>query len=116
MISAIVVEDNPIFRDVLLDMLQKASVDINLKATCATLRQAQEAIDLYNPQVLLLDVELPDGKGIDLLNHYAEFGNFETIFITSYDKYALDAIKKNAADYILKPVKLHELNEALSKV
>ncbi|MDB5228543.1 MAG: response regulator transcription factor [Bacteroidota bacterium] len=116
MISAIVIEDDPIFRDVLLDMLSKASIDTNLMATCATLRQAKEAIELHNPQLLLLDVELPDGRGMDLLNHYEEFGTFETIFITSYDKYAIDAIKKNAADYIIKPVKLNELNEALSKV
>ncbi len=114
--NAIIIEDDPIFRDMLLDMLPKAIVKINLLATTSTLRQAKEAIELHNPQLLLLDVELPDGSGIDLLNHYAESGTFETIFITSYDKYAIDAIKKNAADYLVKPVKLNELNDALVKV
>lgn len=116
MISTVIVEDDPIFRDMLLDLLPKASIKTNLLATCATIRQAKEAIELHNPQLLLLDVELPDGKGIDLLSHYDEFGSFETIFITSHDKYAIDAIKKNAADYIVKPVKLAELNDALLKV
>ena len=116
MISAIIVEDDPIFRDMLLDMLPKATIKVNLLETCATIRQAKLAIEKYNPQLVLLDVELPDGKGMDLLNHYEEFGNFETIFITSHDKYAIDAIKKNAADYIVKPVKLDELNLALQKV
>lgn len=116
MISTVIVEDDPIFRDMLLDMLPKASIKTNLLATCATIRQAKEAIEHHHPQLLLLDVELPDGKGMDLLNHYDDFGTFETIFITSHDKYAIDAIKKNAADYILKPVKLDELNEALQKV
>lgn len=116
MISAILVEDDPIFRDMLLDLLPKTTVKVNLQATCATLRQAREAILNYNPHLLLLDVELPDGKGMELLEGEQEAGNFETIFITSYDKYAIDAIKKNAADYILKPVKLPELNEALQKV
>jgi two-component system LytT family response regulator len=116
MISTIFVEDDPIFRDMLLDMLPKASTKTSLLSTCSTLRQAKEAIEKYGPQLVLLDVELPDGKGIDLLNHYDEFGTFETIFITSYDKYAIDAIKKNAADYIVKPVKMSELNEALLKV
>ncbi len=116
MISTIIVEDDPIFRDMLLDMLPKASIPTKLLATSATIRQAREAIEEHNPQLLLLDVELPDGMGMDLLNQDEEFGNFETIFITSYDKYAIDAIKKNAADYIVKPVKLPELNEALAKV
>ncbi len=116
MITAIIVEDDPIFRDMLLDMLPKASAKVNLLETCATIRQAKLAIEKLNPQLVLLDVELPDGKGMDLLNHYEEFGNFETIFITSHDKYAIDAIKKNAADYIVKPVKLDELNQALQKV
>jgi len=115
MISAIIVEDDPIFRDMLLDMLPKADIKTNLLSTCATIRQAREAIEEHNPQLLLLDVELPDGMGMDLINQ-EELGNFETIFITSYDKYAIDAIKKNAADYIVKPVKLPELNEALTKV
>jgi two-component system, LytTR family, response regulator len=114
--NTIIVEDDPIFRDMLLDMLPKTNTKVNLLETCATIRQAKEAIEKHHPQLLLLDVELPDGKGMDLLEHYDEFGSFETIFITSYDKYAIDAIKKNAADYIVKPVKLAELNEALQKV
>lgn len=116
MISVLIVEDDPIFRDMLLDMLPKAAVKTTQLATCSTLRQAKEAIEKHNPQLLLLDVELPDGRSMDLLQHYEEFGSFETIFITSYDKYAIDAIKKNAADYIVKPVKLTELNDALQKV
>lgn len=116
MISTVIVEDDPIFRDMLLDMLPKADIKTNLLATCATIRQAKESIEQLSPQLLLLDVELPDGKGMDLLNHYDEFGTFEVVFVTSHDKYAIDAIKKNAADYIVKPVKLVELNDALQKV
>ena len=116
MISVVILEDDPIFRDMLLDMLPKATIKTNLLATCSTIRQAKEAIEQFSPQLVLLDVELPDGKGMELLTHYDEFGSFETIFITSYDKYAIDAIKKNAADYIVKPVKQTELNEALAKV
>jgi two-component system LytT family response regulator len=116
MISVVILEDDPIFRDMLLDMLPKATIKTNLLATCSTIRQAKEAIEQFSPQLVLLDVELPDGKGMELLTHYDEFGSFETIFITSHDKYAIDAIKKNAADYIVKPVKQAELNEALAKV
>ena len=116
MISVIIVEDEIIFRDVLQDMLPKLKTPVQLLASCATIRQAKDAIDKFKPQLVLLDVELPDGNSVDLLNKYEDFGTFETIFITSHDKYAIEAIKKNAADYILKPVKIEELDNALLKV
>jgi response regulator of citrate/malate metabolism len=80
MISVVILEDDPIFRDMLLDMLPKATIKTNLLATCSTIRQAKEAIEQFSPQLVLLDVELPDGKGMELLTHYDEFGTFETIF------------------------------------
>lgn len=116
MISVIVIEDDPIFRDMLLDMLPKAKISTKVQAACATLRQAKEAIDQHKPQLIFLDVELPDGKGMELFQHYEDTGTFETVFVTSHDKYAIDAIKRNVADYILKPVKLAELDIALQKV
>lgn len=116
MISAIIVEDDPLFKEMLVDLLPKSMVEVEILATCNTLRQAKEAINRHNPQLVFLDVELPDGKGIELFQEYEDYGNFETIFVTAYDKYALDAIKRNAADYILKPVKNDELNIALLKV
>ncbi len=53
--NAIIVEDDPIFRDMLLDMLPKATIKVNLQETCATIRQAKEAIEKHNPQLVLLD-------------------------------------------------------------
>jgi two-component system LytT family response regulator len=100
----------------LLDMLPKSNTLTELLTTCSTIRQAKEAIEKFQPKLLLLDVELPDGTGVDLLNNYEDVGSFETIFITSHDKYAIDAIKRNAADYIVKPVKQEDLNDALLKV
>ena len=99
MITTIIVEDDPIFRDMLLDMLPKVYPGVQLLETCATLRQAKLAIEKHHPQLLLLDVELPDGKSIDLIDHFDESGkgNFEVIFVTSYDKYAIEAIKKKCS-------------------
>lgn len=114
--ETIIIEDDPIFRDMLLDMLPKCGISVQLKAVCASIREAREAILAHQPQLLLLDVELPDGKSVDFLNELDDTVHFETIFITSHDKYAIDAIKKNAADYILKPVQQTELESALQKV
>lgn len=116
MISAIIIEDDPIFRDMLMDMLPKANIKTKLLVTCSTLRQAKEAIEQHNPQLIFLDVELPDGKGTDLLQDFEDKGGFETIFVTSHDKYAIKAIKNNAVDYILKPINIEDLNTALQKV
>ena len=91
MISVVILEDDPIFRDMLLDMLPKATIKTNLLATCSTIRQAKEAIEQFSLQLVLLYLELPDGKGMELLTHYDEFGGFENIFITSHDKAAIVA-------------------------
>lgn len=116
MITTVIVEDDPIFRDVLLDLLPKSKIKTNILEVCATLRHAKDAIKKHEPKLLLLDVELPDGKAIDLLNDFDENLNCETIFITSHDHYAIDAIKKNAADYIMKPATLSEIDFALQRV
>ncbi len=118
MITTLLVEDDPLFIESIRDMLLDIGANIQLLDTCSTLRQAREAILKYNPQLLLLDVELPDGNSLDLLNNLDEAnqGIFEVIFITAFDQYALEAIKKDAADYLLKPFTKTELIKALQKV
>ena len=85
MLQAILVEDDPIFRDMLLEMLPRVNPNVQVLDTCATLRQARIAIDKHQPQLLFLDVELPDGKSMDLLDQIDEqgSGNFEVIFVTN---------------------------------
>lgn len=116
MITTIIVEDDPIFRDVLLDLLPKSSIKTKILASCASLKEAKEAIKNHEPKLLLLDIELPDGKTMELLDELDINLNCETIFITSHDQYAIDAIKKDAADYIMKPATLSEINFALQRV
>lgn len=77
-----------------------------------------EAIGLilqHKPDVVFLDIEMPGLNGFQLLENIPEI-NFEVIFATAYEQYAIQAIKNNAADYILKPVSIQEINEALEKV
>ena len=118
MITTLLVEDDPLFKESITDMLLDIGANIHLLDTCSTLRQARESILKYNPQLLLLDVVLPDGNSIDMLNSLDEdnLGIFEVIFITAFDQFALDAIKKDAADYLLKPFTKPELIKALQKV
>lgn len=71
-------------------------------------------IKKHNPDVVFLDIEMPEMNGFELLESLSEI-NFEIIFATAYDEYAIRAIKENALDYILKPVTFSEVMKALGK-
>src|SRR5690606_15427237 len=73
-----------------------------------------KAIEEYNPDIVFLDIQMPDGTGFDLLNAIPD-KNFEVIFITAHEEFAIKAIKFSALDYILKPVDPEELRGAVEK-
>jgi len=75
---------------------------------------AYEAILVYQPDVVLLDVDMPDGTAFDLLIRFPKI-NFNVIFITAHEKFALKAIKFSALDYLLKPFTSGEFIEAIHK-
>jgi two-component system, LytTR family, response regulator len=72
------------------------------------------AINAQQPDLLLIDIKLPDGSGFDLIDHFPK-PDFKVIFISAYADYAIKAIKYNALDYLLKPVKEDELVQAIKK-
>lgn len=115
MIHSIIVEDEPIFQESLIQAIKASGLSIKVCGICNSKREAKKLIDEYKPQLVFLDVELVDGKGIDLLTEINSV-EFEIIFTTSYDKYAINAIKNNAIDYLLKPIKDKDLKVALLKV
>lgn len=82
-------------------------------------QQKQQALDLIanqQPDVLFLDVEMPEATGFELLNLLPNQHDLEVIFVTAFHQYALEAIKFSALDYLLKPVKIEELQEAVHKL
>lgn len=85
---------------------------------CATYLNPMEAvkgIDLVMPDCVFLDIEMPQMDGFQLL-HSLKFRNFELIFTTAYDGYALQAFKENAVDYLLKPIDSDDLRIAAERV
>ncbi|MCC8360209.1 LytR/AlgR family response regulator transcription factor [Salinimicrobium sediminilitoris] len=88
---------------------------IEVCATYLTPLEALKGIDLIKPDCVFLDIEMPQMDGFQLL-HSLKFRNFELIFTTAYDNYALQAFKENAVDYLLKPIDSDDLKIAAERV
>ena len=115
MLKAIIVDDEKISRDILSDYILKYCPDIEICAQCDSVKTGLAAIEKYQPDILFLDVEMPKGNGFDLLEQVKEI-TFETIFVTAFDNYAIQALNYSAAYYILKPVSIDELIVAVDKI
>ena len=113
-ITAILVDDERNSREVLAELLNKFFPEIELLSEAADVESAYKLIESKKPQLVFLDIEMPRGNGFTLLKKYEEIP-FEVIFITSYDHYAINAIKFNALDYLLKPVEVNDLRETIKK-
>ena len=116
MIKALILDDEINCIDTLSIILdRKFSNEIKVVAKCTSITQAIECMELYEPHVVFLDVEMPNGTGFDFLLNMKKH-NFYVVFITAHESYALKAIKFNAIDYILKPINLNELEAAVNKI
>jgi len=115
MIKAIIVDDEKDGREALGKMIRSYCKNVRVEAMVDSVATAIPAIRKYNPDVLFLDVEMPDGTGFDLLRQLNDV-SFKIIFITAHQHYALKAFKFSALDYLLKPVDIDELTEAIKRV
>ena len=88
---------------------------LNIDKTFTDPYQAIEYLNQNNVNLIFLDIEMPAMDGFEFLDHF-ENRNFEVVFVTAYDQYAIKAIKSNAFDYILKPVDQDELDEVVKKI
>jgi two-component system LytT family response regulator len=115
MIKAIIVEDEKMSRETLKRLLEKYCPTVDVLAEADGYRKGMEEIRKHQPDVVFLDIQMPDGSGFRLLEEM-EIINFEVIFTTAFDQFAIKAIKYSALDYLLKPVIPQELIDAVSKV
>lgn len=114
LIKTLIIDDEPNARKALRNMLSLYCPQIQVVGEGEGVTEGFEAIRKLEPQLVLLDVEMPDGSGFDLLKRFEEI-DFSVIFITAHEQYALQAIKFSALDYILKPVKPDELVAAIDR-
>lgn len=113
-LRAIVVEDEPSGLENLLWKLEQNCPEVAVVATASNGVDAIREIKRHLPDLLFLDIQLGDMTGFDVLKGIP-YPSFELIFTTSYDEYAIDAIKNNALDYLLKPIMVEELMDSVAK-
>ncbi|MFT4996641.1 MAG: two-component system LytT family response regulator [Bacteroidia bacterium] len=114
-LKTILIDDEVDSIRVLELLLQKYCSNVEIVATASNVDQAISAISIYEPHLVFLDIEMPDKNGFEL---FSAIGNltFHTIVVTGYEKYAVQAIKYAAIDYLLKPVSAQDLKDAVAKV
>ncbi|MCR9228286.1 MAG: response regulator [Flavobacteriaceae bacterium] len=115
MLKAIIVDDEQHCINRLDGLLQDQGHDIEVMARCKTINEAKGEITCSFPDIVFLDVQLGKNTGFDLLSQLDTF-DFEVIFTTSFDNYALQAFKFSALDYLLKPIDKNDLANALQKL
>lgn len=115
MLKAILVDDDPQDQDILSQLLFKyCANDVTVAGKAASVDESYRLILEARPDIVFLDVELGSANGFDLLRRFSGF-SFRVIFITAHDRYAVQAIKFNALDYVLKPVEITELVKAVER-
>src|SRR5689334_2979535 len=107
-LRAIIVDDEETGITTLRILIGKHIPDVKVVAVCTRAREAVELIANYKPEIVFLDISMPEMDGFELLEKL-EWKNFNLIFTTAHQEYALKALKQNALDYLLKPVYHKEL-------
>ncbi|MBE6337554.1 MAG: response regulator transcription factor [Lentimicrobiaceae bacterium] len=115
MIRCVIVEDEEIARRVLKSLLAQYCQDVMVCAEADDVASGKNMIEMFRPDLVFLDIEMPGGSGFKLLSSVENI-DFEVVFITAYEQFAIKAIRHDALDYILKPIDPKELVAAVEKV
>ncbi|MGF7140734.1 LytR/AlgR family response regulator transcription factor [Roseimarinus sediminis] len=111
-VKAVIIDDEQSGRENLRASIEKYCDAIEIIAEADSVLYGIETIKIYQPDLVFLDIEMPGGNGFKLLEFFDKPG-FGVIFVTAYDHYAIQAIRFSAIDYILKPINVVELKNAV---
>ncbi|MCX6328632.1 MAG: LytTR family DNA-binding domain-containing protein [Bacteroidia bacterium] len=114
-LKTIIVDDEPNAVDFISSIIGEYCPDLEVVGKAYNVSEGIQKIQETKPDLVFLDVEMPNGTGFDLLAHFPE-KDFDVVFITAFNHYAIKAIKFSAVDYILKPINITEFIEAVKSV
>jgi two-component system LytT family response regulator len=114
MIKAVIIDDEPRSIKILSAMLQNYCPEVFVAGTAHRAREAETLIRQIQPDLVFLDIEMPHANGFEILDRFRPLP-FEVIFVTAFNNYTLKAFRYSALDYLLKPVSIVELQEAVRK-
>lgn len=115
MLTTVIVDDEIASIESLEIFLHSLDINVDIVGKANNIKDAEEIILKKNPDLVFLDIEMPNGNGFDLLDKLENI-NFQIIFITAYNQYAIKAFKYSAVDYILKPIDISNLHYAIIRV
>lgn len=115
MLQAILIEDEANSREILRNYLAKYCPEVNLVGEASSIKEGLALLKTHELDLVFLDVEMPFGNAFDLLDQVPD-RTFETVFVTAYNHYALDALNNHAAYYLMKPISIDELIIAVDYV
>jgi two-component system LytT family response regulator len=115
MIKTLIIEDELYIRKGLIALINTLNKGLSIIGECETVKEAVTVVKACKPDLVFLDINLPDGNAFEFLEQTKQL-HFKVVFITAYQEYALQALKNGAVDYILKPVDIEELEIAIDKV
>jgi len=114
-IRAILADDEESARDVLENLLSRFCPEVQLIGKYTNVLDTVDAVNKLKPDLLFLDIEMPNYAGYEIVNFFDKI-DFEIIFVTAYDQYAVRAFEVSAVDYLLKPIDIDRLKIAVDKV
>ncbi|HEY5510701.1 MAG TPA: LytTR family DNA-binding domain-containing protein [Prolixibacteraceae bacterium] len=115
MVKAVIIDDDFTSRMLLREILKKAIGNVELVGEAASVVEGIPLIERVSPDLVFLDVSMPDGTGFDLLDKIKKI-DFKIIFITAFTEYAVKAFKYSAFDYIVKPIDIKELIKTIARI
>ena len=115
MLRCLIIDDEKNGREVMQLVLEKHLPQVQVIGTAKSVDTAVQSINEHQPDLVFLDVELNNQTGFDIFDRL-EHRTFSVIFVTAHEEYAIEAIRSNAIDYLLKPIQIAELKGAVAKV
>lgn len=114
MIKAVIIDDEVNNQELISNLLKSFSENVQVLGMANSVESAYQAINEYQPDLIFLDIQMPDGTGFDLLKKFDKI-NFKIIFVTAHQEFAIEAFKYSALDYLLKPLSPSNLLAAVKK-